>query len=96
MAASLQVSVGERCLIGANAGLGISLGDECVVEAGLYLTAGTKLTLTADGEARILAARDLSGASGLLFRRHSLSGEVQAVPRSGSWGGLNAVLHAAQ
>ena len=73
------------------------LGDDCVVEAGLYLTAGTKLTLEADGRGQNpLQARDLSGASGLLYRRHSLTGAVQAVPRSGSWGGLNAVLHAAQ
>jgi 2,3,4,5-tetrahydropyridine-2-carboxylate N-succinyltransferase len=73
--------------------VGISLGDECIVEAGLYLTAGTKLTLKADGEERIVKARELSGTAGLLFRRNSLTGGVEAVPRSGSWGGLNTVLH---
>jgi len=84
------ISVGERCLVGANAGVGISLGDECVVEAGLYVTAGTKVTLP-DGD--VVKARELSGAHGLLFRRNSTTGAVEAVPRSGSWGGLNAALH---
>jgi 2,3,4,5-tetrahydropyridine-2,6-dicarboxylate N-succinyltransferase len=87
------VSVGERCLIGANAGLGISLGDDCTVEAGLYLTAGT-LVKTPDGE--VVKALELSGASGLLFRRHSQTGAVEALPRSGRWAGLNAALHANQ
>jgi 2,3,4,5-tetrahydropyridine-2-carboxylate N-succinyltransferase len=91
-----QVSIGERCLLGANAGVGISLGDDCVVEAGLYVTAGTKLTLKdADGD-RVTKAAELSGLSGLLFRRNSITGGVEAVPRSGSWGGLNAALHAGQ
>ncbi len=91
-----QVSIGERCLLGANAGVGISLGDDCVVEAGLYVTAGTKLTLRdPDGE-RVLKAGELSGAAGLLFRRNSMTGAVEAVPRRGSWGGLNAALHAGQ
>ena len=90
-----QVTIGARCLLGANSGVGISLGDDCVVEAGLYLTAGTKLTLLADGE-RVVKARELSGAAGLLYRRNSLTGGVEAVPRAGSWGGLNTVLHAAQ
>ncbi len=89
-----QVTIGARCLLGANSGVGISLGDDCVVEAGLYLTAGTKLTLIAEGEQRTVKARDLSGAAGLLFRRNSLTGGVEAVPRAGSWGGLNASLHA--
>ena len=89
-----QVTIGARCLLGANSGVGISLGDECIVEAGLYLTAGTKLTLAADGQERLVKARDLSGSAGLLFRRNSLTGGVEAVPRSGSWGGLNSVLHA--
>ena len=89
-----QVTIGSGCLLGANSGVGISLGDNCVVEAGLYLTAGTKLTLLAEGEARVLKARELSGVAGLLFRRNSLSGGVEAVPRTGSWGGLNSVLHA--
>jgi 2,3,4,5-tetrahydropyridine-2-carboxylate N-succinyltransferase len=89
-----QVSIGERCLLGANAGIGISLGDDCVVEAGLYVTAGTKLTLKdAEGD-RVLKALELSGVAGLLFRRNSLTGGVEAVPRHGSWGGLNATLHA--
>jgi 2,3,4,5-tetrahydropyridine-2,6-dicarboxylate N-succinyltransferase len=89
-----MVSIGSGCLLGANSGIGISLGDDCVVEAGLYLTSGTKLTVKADGEERVVKAGELSGASGLLFRRHSLTGGVEAVPRSGSWGGLNAALHA--
>jgi 2,3,4,5-tetrahydropyridine-2,6-dicarboxylate N-succinyltransferase len=85
------ISIGERCLLGANAGLGISLGDDCIVEAGLYLTAGTRLTLP-DGE--VVKALELSGADGLLFRRNSQTGAVEAMPRSGSWAGLNAALHA--
>jgi 2,3,4,5-tetrahydropyridine-2-carboxylate N-succinyltransferase len=87
------ISVGERCLLGANAGIGISLGDDCVVEAGLYITAGTRVTLP-DGE--VVKALELSGASNLLFRRDSTTGTVHALPRKGSWGGLNAVLHAGQ
>ncbi|HET8754453.1 MAG TPA: 2,3,4,5-tetrahydropyridine-2,6-dicarboxylate N-succinyltransferase [Solirubrobacteraceae bacterium] len=87
------ISIGERCLLGANAGLGISLGDDCVVEAGLYLTAGSLVALP-DGD--VVKARELSGANGLLFRRHSQSGAIEAVPRSGTWGGLNAALHANQ
>src|SRR4051794_22529421 len=85
------VRVGERCLIGANAGLGISLGDECIVEAGCYVTAGAPFTLP-DGE--VVKARELSGRDGLLFRRNARSGVLEAVQRSGSWGGLNAALHA--
>jgi 2,3,4,5-tetrahydropyridine-2-carboxylate N-succinyltransferase len=85
------VSLGENCLLGANAGLGVPLGDGCVVEAGLYLTAGTRVTLP-DGA--VVKARDLAGASDLLFRRDSQTGAVVAMPRTGSWGGLNAVLHA--
>src|SRR4051812_15710961 len=85
------ISIGERCLLGANAGLGISLGDDCVVEAGLYLTAGTRVS-TPDGE--VVKARELSGAANLLFRRNSQTGAVEALPRTGTWGGLNAVLHA--
>jgi 2,3,4,5-tetrahydropyridine-2-carboxylate N-succinyltransferase len=87
------ISIGERCLLGANSGLGISLGDDCVVEAGLYVTAGTRVTMPA-GE--VVKARELSGASNLLFRRNSVSGAVEAMPRSGTWGGLNAILHAHQ
>lgn len=85
------VTIGSGCLIGANAGVGISLGDTCTVEAGLYVTAGTKVVLP-DGA--ITKARDLSGQSGLLFRRNSLSGAVEVVPTSGTWTGLNAALHA--
>jgi 2,3,4,5-tetrahydropyridine-2-carboxylate N-succinyltransferase len=85
------VSIGQRCLLGANAGLGISLGDDCIVEAGLYVTAGTRVALP-DGE--VVKARELSGADGLLFRRNSQTGAVEAMPRSGSWAGLNAALHA--
>jgi 2,3,4,5-tetrahydropyridine-2-carboxylate N-succinyltransferase len=85
------ISVGERCLLGANSGLGISLGDDCTVEAGLYVTAGTKVA-TPDGE--IVKAGALSGASGLLFRRNSQTGAVEVLPSSGNWAGLNAALHA--
>ena len=85
------ISIGERCLLGANAGLGISLGDDCIVEAGLYVTGGSRVTLP-DGE--VVKALELSGADGLLFRRNSQSGAVEAMPRSGSWAGLNAALHA--
>ena len=84
------VSVGERCLLGANSGLGISLGDDCVVEAGLYVTAGTLVSLP-DGTP--VKARQMNGVHGMLFRRNSLTGAVEAVVRSGSWGGLNAALH---
>ena len=84
------VSIGERCLLGANSGIGISLGDECIVEAGLYVTGGTLVKLP-DGNT--VKGRELSGASGLLFRRNSVTGAVEAVQRSGSWGGLNAALH---
>lgn len=84
-------SVGERSLIGANAGIGISLGDECIVEAGLYVTAGTKVKMP-DGS--VVSARELSGKSGLLYRRNSQSGAVEAIPTDSSrWGGLNDSLH---
>jgi 2,3,4,5-tetrahydropyridine-2-carboxylate N-succinyltransferase len=86
----LQVTVGERCLLGAESGIGISLGDECVVEAGLYVTAGTLVKLP-DGE--VVKARTLSGAGGLLYRRNSQTGAVEAIPRSVKWEGLNAALH---
>jgi 2,3,4,5-tetrahydropyridine-2,6-dicarboxylate N-succinyltransferase len=85
------ISVGKRCLLGANSGLGISLGDDCVVEAGLYVTGGTKVS-TADG--RTVKARDLSGANNLLFRRNSLSGAVEVVSRDGTGITLNQALHA--
>ena len=85
------ISIGENCLLGANAGLGISLGDDSIVEAGLYLTGGTRVTLPG-GE--VVKALELSGASGMLFRRNSQSGAVEAHQREGGWGGLNAMLHA--
>lgn len=84
------ISVGEGCLIGANAGIGISLGDGCIVEAGCYITAGTKVTLP---DQRVVKARELTGLDGLLFRRNSVTGTVEAVARSGDWGGLNTALH---
>ncbi|NUR08744.1 MAG: 2,3,4,5-tetrahydropyridine-2,6-dicarboxylate N-succinyltransferase [Nocardioidaceae bacterium] len=92
------ISVGRRCLIGANAGIGISLGDDCVVEAGCYVTAGTKVTVVipheSEGKPQVVKAADLSGASNVLFRRNSTTGVVEAV----AWGGdgieLNADLHA--
>ena len=85
------ISIGEKCLLGANSGLGISLGDNCVIEAGTYITAAAKITLP-DGE--VVKAGTLSGANDLLFRRNSLTGGLEAVMRTGTWGGLNSVLHA--
>ena len=85
------ISIGEKCLLGANSGLGISLGDNCVIEAGTYITAAAKVKLP-DGE--IVKAASLSGANNLLFRRNSLTGGLEAVMRTGTWGGLNSVLHA--
>jgi 2,3,4,5-tetrahydropyridine-2-carboxylate N-succinyltransferase len=87
------ISVGRNCLIGANAGLGIALGDNCTVEAGLYLTAGSVVTLP-DGSK--VKARELSGQSNLLFRRNSVTGAIEALSAKDSpgWGGLNAALHA--
>jgi len=85
------ISIGERCLLGANAGLGISLGNDCVVESGTYITAGSKISLPDDS---VVKASELSGANNLLFRRNSKSGALEALPKTGSWGGLNSVLHA--
>ena len=85
------ISVGEKCLLGANSGLGISLGNNCVIEAGTYITAAAKVKLP-DGE--VVKAGTLSGANDLLFRRNSLSGGLEVVMRTGTWGGLNSVLHA--
>ena len=84
------ISIGEKCLLGANSGLGISLGNNCVIEAGTYITAAAKVRLP-DGE--IVKASSLSGANNILFRRNSLDGCLEAVMREGSWGGLNSVLH---
>ncbi|KAA9134781.1 2,3,4,5-tetrahydropyridine-2,6-dicarboxylate N-succinyltransferase [Microbacterium caowuchunii] len=96
---SHRVSIGARTLLGANAGIGISLGDDCVVEAGLYVTAGTKVVLadeapTADGTPAVVKGAALSGRDGVLFRRNSLSGAVEAVSRSGVGVTLNEALHA--
>ena len=85
------ISIGEKCLLGANSGLGISLGDNCVIEAGTYITAAAKVTLP-DGE--VVKAGTLSGADNLLFRRNSLTGGLEVVLRTGTWGGLNSILHA--
>ena len=85
------ISVGKRCLLGANSGLGISLGDDCIIEAGLYITAGTKVTMS-DGVT--VKAREFSGANNLLFRRNSMTGAVEVVARDGSGINLNEALHA--
>ncbi|WP_028050939.1 2,3,4,5-tetrahydropyridine-2,6-dicarboxylate N-succinyltransferase [Cellulomonas sp. URHD0024] len=93
------VSIGSRTLLGANAGVGIPLGDDCVVEAGLYVTAGTKVTLLGAGSASaptepiVVKARELAGRNNILFRRNSLTGGVEAVTRAGSGVELNASLH---
>lgn len=84
------ISIGEKCLLGANSGLGISLGNNCVIESGTYVTAAAKIRLP-DGE--IVKASSLSGASNLLFRRNSLDGCLEVIMQTGSWGGLNSVLH---
>jgi 2,3,4,5-tetrahydropyridine-2-carboxylate N-succinyltransferase len=85
------ISLGERCLLGANAGLGIPLGDDCVVAAGCYLTAGSKVTLPDD---TVVQARELAGVSNMMFWTNTVTGRLEAKPRTGSWGGLNAALHA--
>ena len=84
------ISIGQKTLLGANSGLGISLGNNCVVEAGTYITAASKVTLP-DG--KVVKAAELSGANGLLFRRNSQSGALEVLSKSGTWGGLNAALH---
>jgi 2,3,4,5-tetrahydropyridine-2-carboxylate N-succinyltransferase len=84
------ISVGKKCLIGANAGLGISVGDNCIIEAGLYLTSGSKVLLP-DG--KIIKAKELSCANNLLFRRNSQTGAIEASNNTGDWTGLNSVLH---
>ncbi len=86
-----QVTIGERCLIGANAGIGISLGDDSVIEAGCYVTAGTKVTLP-DGS--LVKALTLSGQPAMLFRRNSVTGAVEVLARSGPGISLNPALHA--
>jgi len=87
------ISVGRRCLVGANAGIGISLGDDCVVEAGCYVTAGTKVQLRAGGEGRVVKAAELSGADNVLFRRNSVTGGIEALPWKGHGIALNTALH---
>jgi 2,3,4,5-tetrahydropyridine-2-carboxylate N-succinyltransferase len=94
-----RITIGERALLGANSGVGISIGDDTVVEAGLYVTAGTKVALPAsargeDGSVATVKASELSGRPGLVFRRNSLTGVVEALPRGGSGVSLNAALHA--
>jgi len=84
------ISIGQRTLLGANSGIGISLGDDCVVEAGVYITAGSKITLP---DNKIVKAKELSGSNNLLFRRNSQSGALEALPKTGSWSGLNSILH---
>ncbi|MCY7374003.1 MAG: 2,3,4,5-tetrahydropyridine-2,6-dicarboxylate N-succinyltransferase [Spirochaetaceae bacterium] len=94
------ISIGERCLLGANSGIGISLGDDCVVEAGCYVTAGTKVTLRGrpdsdDGaEDSVIKAAELSGRSNLMFWRNSITGAIEVTARGGTWGSLNDALHA--
>ncbi len=89
------ISIGERCLLGANAGIGISLGDDCVVEAGCYVTAGTKVTIRdIDSKPKVVKAAGLSGADNVLFRRNSVTGAIEAVPWKGAGIALNATLHA--
>ncbi|MBN2177721.1 MAG: 2,3,4,5-tetrahydropyridine-2,6-dicarboxylate N-succinyltransferase [Demequinaceae bacterium] len=92
-----RVALGRRSLLGANAGLGIALGDDCIVESGLYLTAGSKVLvlndLDDDGKPRVVKARELSGCDGVLFRRNSLTGAIEAVHREGPGVTLNAPLH---
>jgi 2,3,4,5-tetrahydropyridine-2-carboxylate N-succinyltransferase len=88
-----RVQIGQRALLGANAGLGISLGDDSVVEAGLYVTAGTKVTLIDENGERAVKALELSGVPNILFRRNSVTGRVEATPRSGVGITLNAALH---
>ena len=87
----IVVSLGERCLLGSNSGVGIPLGDDCVVEAGCYVTAGAKVTLP---DATIVAARELSGVNNMMFWRNSITGGLEARPRTGKWTGLNEALHA--
>ena len=85
------ITIGKRCLLGANSGVGISLGDDCVVEAGLYVTAGTKVS---GPDGAVVAARKLSGQNGMLLRRNSISGTMEVIAREGSGVALNAMLHA--
>jgi 2,3,4,5-tetrahydropyridine-2-carboxylate N-succinyltransferase len=89
-----RVSIGKNALLGANSGVGISIGDNSVVEAGLYITAGTKVTLIVDGRTQVVKAAELSGLPGMLFRRNSQTGAVEAIAREGLGVSLNSELHA--
>jgi len=89
-----KVAIGQRALLGANSGIGISIGDDSVVEAGLYVTAGTKVTLIVEGKTQVVKAAELSGLAGILFRRNSQSGAVEAIAREGLGVELNSELHA--
>lgn len=89
-----KVSIGKRALLGANSGIGISIGDDSVVEAGLYVTAGTKVALMVDGKTQVVKAAELSGLPGMLFRRNSQTGAVEAIAREGLGVELNSELHA--
>lgn len=88
-----RVAIGARALLGANAGVGISIGDDSVVEAGLYVTAGTKVTIIDEAGERSVKAAELSGIANLLFRRNSVSGRVEVLPRAGAGIALNSLLH---
>ena len=87
------ISLGKRCLLGANSGIGISLGDDCVVEAGLYVTAGTKVLVTEGDSVSEYKARNFSGLADLLFRRNSTNGAVEVLSRTGKTIALNPDLH---
>jgi|TARA_B100000085_G_scaffold98432_2_gene89491 2,3,4,5-tetrahydropyridine-2-carboxylate N-succinyltransferase len=87
-----KISIGENCLLGANSGLGISLGDNCIVEAGLYITAGTKITLLNDDESKLVKASEISGIKDMLFLRESTTGKVIAKPNKKT-SALNKELH---
>ena len=84
------ISIGEKTLLGANSGCGISLGDNCIIEAGTYITSASKLRLP---NGQVVKAAALSGANNLLFRRNSIDGALEVVSRTGTWGGLNSILH---
>ncbi len=88
-----KISIGQRSLLGANSGIGISIGDDCVVEAGLYVTAGTKVNVLDGDKTTVLKAKELSGVNNLLFRRNSLTGAVEVTSRTGVGIVLNSALH---
>ena len=88
-----KVFIGKRALLGANSGVGISIGDDSVVEAGLYITAGTKVSVIDDKGSRSIKAIELSGVPNILFRRNSVSGAVEAISRTGAGVTLNPALH---